>query len=87
MSARRVPRETGQGARTVTVLLPIGAVPGLVRMGEYVPGVDYTVDEDTAARLVQRGFQLAAGGRGAALPPDTADTPSGGIPINQRDEE
>lgn len=87
MTARRVPRETGQGSRGVTLVLPPDARPGLVRIGDYLPGVEYTVDHDTAARLRARGFQLAAADRGATYPSPEVDAGGGGIPINQRDEE
>lgn len=45
---------------TVRVVLPIGARPGLLRLGDYVPGVVYAVTPDTATRLTPRGFQIAA---------------------------
>lgn len=84
---QRVPRETTRTARQVSVVLPQGAVPGLVRRGPYVVGQTYHVDEDIAERLLARGFQLAAADRGAASPPPEADADGGGIPINQHDED
>jgi hypothetical protein len=83
----RVPRETVRPARDVPVMLPEGAVPGLVARGPYRVGVVYHVDENTAEALLARGFQIAAAEHGAAYPPPEADVAGGGTPINQRDEE
>ena len=43
----------------VRVVLPVGARPGLLRMGTYVPGVVYAVTPESAVRLQGRGFQIA----------------------------
>lgn len=45
---------------TRRVVLPVGARPGLLRMGAYVPGVVYAVPPATAERLMARGFEIAA---------------------------
>ncbi|MDR7193350.1 hypothetical protein [Luteimonas terrae] len=45
---------------TVRVVLPVGARPGLLRVGDYVPGVTYAVTPASAERLRARGFQIAA---------------------------
>ena len=44
----------------VRVVLPVGARPGLLRVGDYVPGVVYAVTPESADRLRARGFQTAA---------------------------
>lgn len=54
---------------TVAVVLPVDAVPGLQRLGAYVPGTVYHVAPDIAERLRARGFQLAPVGAHTALPP------------------
>lgn len=72
---------------TVAVVLPPEAYPGLLRLGDYTPGVTYHVDPDTAARLQARGFQLAAAAPDTADPAAVADGGVGGFPINQIDEE
>lgn len=55
-AVRATPR---QAATAVRVVLPVGARPGLLRMGAYVPGVVYAVPPATAERLQARGFQIA----------------------------
>lgn len=72
---------------TMAVVLPAGARPGVLRVGDYKPGVTYHVDPDTAARLMARGFELAAAPTDTAEPAAVADGAGGGFPINQQDEE